>query len=253
MRLHLHAGTFLERHDRNIKRVMLRLKTYLADPDETNTHDLRTSIRRLEASHNVLPKALRSKPKEKKFVRSYVAFFKINGLVRDLDIMSARIARFDSHAVRLVLGELAQKRTETLASGDGLASRLERLQPPKFSPRMMSDMDLQRRFTKLVTPLLARIGEKLPTVLADEQEVEELHRLRIACKKLRYMMEISTGSDDLVRRLARMQDYLGSIHDSDILLDFLEGSMHAAGLRNVITAERRRRRRTFRALVASMR
>jgi CHAD domain-containing protein len=58
----------------------------------------------------------------------------------------------------------------------------------------------------------------------DPSEVKALHDLRIAAKRLRYLLEltgqacIGTGSAGLVKQLKGLQDLLGEIHDCDVQL-----------------------------------
>lgn len=51
----------------------------------------------------------------------------------------------------------------------------------------------------------------------DPADVEALHDLRIAAKRLRYLLEL-TGPAAPVKQLKRLQDLLGDIHDCDVQL-----------------------------------
>jgi len=51
----------------------------------------------------------------------------------------------------------------------------------------------------------------------DPTDVKALHDLRIAAKRLRYLLEL-TGPDATVKQLKRLQDLLGEIHDCDVQL-----------------------------------
>lgn len=57
---------------------------------------------------------------------------------------------------------------------------------------------------------------------------EELHALRIACKRLRYALErfsvFEPALHDPGVRLAQLQDALGEIHDRDVLLQTIPNS-----------------------------
>lgn len=58
------------------------------------------------------------------------------------------------------------------------------------------------------------------------QNVQELHDLRIAAKRVRYTLEIFAEflpetSKDFVDELARLQDELGALHDSEVMLALL--------------------------------
>jgi CHAD domain-containing protein len=98
---------------------------------------------------------------------------------------------------------------------------------------------LEARIDKITDRLSARIEQTLPAVLSDSGKVEELHRLRKDCKKLRYVIEAlpsgiakkyeKKASDAIGKRggsisLEKLQDMLGEIRDSDITLQYLETS-----------------------------
>jgi CHAD domain-containing protein len=51
----------------------------------------------------------------------------------------------------------------------------------------------------------------------DPSDVRALHDLRIAAKRLRYLLEL-TGPQAPVKQLKRLQDVLGEIHDCDVQL-----------------------------------
>jgi CHAD domain-containing protein len=54
---------FVNACKRNISRVNNKLDDYLTNPDEKNIHDIRTSIRRLDACYKTLPKKFGIKSK----------------------------------------------------------------------------------------------------------------------------------------------------------------------------------------------
>jgi CHAD domain-containing protein len=51
----------------------------------------------------------------------------------------------------------------------------------------------------------------------DPADIKALHNLRIAAKRLRYLLEL-TGPQAPVKQLKRLQDLLGEIHDCDVQL-----------------------------------
>lgn len=65
----------------------------------------------------------------------------------------------------------------------------------------------------------------------DPDAVEALHDMRIAAKRLRYVLELAApalGDDARARakQARELQDVLGEIHDCDVMLPLLDG--HAA-------------------------
>lgn len=78
-------------------------------------------------------------------------------------------------------------------------------------------------------PLMVRLEELMSfdRAVHDPSNVEELHEMRIAVKRLRYTLEIFSsavpGSDRFLKTLKQLQDLLGAIHDADVLAPVLEG------------------------------
>lgn len=80
-----------------------------------------------------------------------------------------------------------------------------------------------------------------PTVF-DVEEVEALHDMRIAAKRLRYILEVTADlfgpyADEARKRVKALQDLLGDIHDCDVLeprlLAVIEG-LRVADVRTVV-------------------
>ncbi len=73
---------------------------------------------------------------------------------------------------------------------------------------------------RIVRTRLAELCDFMPAA-ADPSEVEALHDMRIAAKRLRYVLEI-TGpcfgpyADAAIRHAKEVQDLLGEIHDCDV-------------------------------------
>jgi hypothetical protein len=82
--------------------------------------------------------------------------------------------------------------------------------------------------------------------VADPAQEQAHHDMRIAAKRLRYTMEIfrflfPSGFRDLTRKVRRIQDTLGLVHDYDVFVPFL--SRYLEGRR--LDAESELRRRMF--------
>ena len=85
--------TFLDKAERNIRRVDNRLDDYIKNPNEENIHNIRTAIRRLQATYISLPKKLRKKKKIREFVIKSKELFRINSKIRDYDIISEKLSK----------------------------------------------------------------------------------------------------------------------------------------------------------------
>lgn len=202
-----------------LQKTQERLEKYLDSPNEDNVHDVRTSIRRLEAVCKIMPKKLREKPKIKDFVVAYRDLFRINSQIRDFDIMSKKISSNNA-----VLELIEKKKRKKIVQARRQAKYANSLKFPLITTDDIEASKLEKRFNKITYRLLERIQTLIPKVIEKEKNVLELHELRKDCKKLRYLFEIisDASSVDFVNHLKRIQDSLGSIHDVDITVDFLQ-------------------------------
>jgi inorganic triphosphatase YgiF len=69
--------------------------------------------------------------------------------------------------------------------------------------------------------------------IENPENIQELHDLRIAAKRVRYTLEIFTDflpatSKDFAQELADLQDELGTLHDSEVMLALLRRLLHQA-------------------------
>ena len=97
-------------------------------------------------------------------------------------------------------------------------------------PRPVRGLDPDRRMRPNARKILAvRIEEVygFDGLVADPANVSELHDLRIACKRLRYLLEIfaiafTTDLEPFIDEVKGLQDLLGDIHDCDVQIPMLE-------------------------------
>lgn len=249
------APTFLAGAlEKNAKRAGRRLGAYLLDPgDDENVHDVRTSLRRLEAAFSLMPKKLRKRNRRQ--IDAYKEFFRANSRVRDCDIMKARIAARGGGGSPALFAGIERKRKaqqeRALVLGRALAKR-----PPAIAGvSKIGRGKLEARTGKVMRRLISRAEEHREAALKDKKAKQELHGLRKDLKKLRYALEIvpaplarphgqrlarlvgaSAGGDGsssgkgsmMAARLKELQDLTGTIHDIDITVDYLRGLRAAA-------------------------
>jgi CHAD domain-containing protein len=100
-------------------------------------------------------------------------------------------------------------------------------------PRPVSGIDPSRRIRPNARRILAtRIAEvyEYDGVVADPANITALHDMRIAFKRLRYLLEIfglafRDDLDPFLEQVKAMQDLLGDIHDCDVQFPMLEAHL----------------------------
>jgi DNA-binding transcriptional ArsR family regulator len=95
------------------------------------------------------------------------------------------------------------------------------------------DGPLRDNVRRIVEARAAEVRSFSPAVL-DPSNVEALHDMRIAAKRLRYVLELTTpvfgaGAEQGAKRAKKLQDLLGEIHDCDVTIPRVE--QHIARLR----------------------
>ncbi|MGH9379967.1 MAG: CHAD domain-containing protein [Thermoanaerobaculia bacterium] len=220
------------------------------DLDPEFLHDLRVAVRRTRSALGQLegvlaPGAVERLQEELKWLG------RLTGPVRDLDVQKlhlpeyrAELAPEEARALdpleRLLDRQHAARQREMLAGLDSpryralLAAWRDIVDTP-----MRGEADGQDATRPAVEVARERIDKLQRKVLKkgaavdDETEMPALHRLRIDCKKLRYMMELfrslfaSEEIDTAIDRLRRIQNTLGRIHDLDVQQRNLRGYAQA--------------------------
>jgi len=162
----------------------------------------------------------------------------------DLDRLDGRLRRLEGDLLRSAAEPRPETRGEDAASdaapadvdaahGDGPCDRPIAALLAAVAPELLDEA------RQVAEPAL-------PEEVGAPQSAEALHAVRIAAKKLRYVLEIVApyvGDDgaEVVRRLRALQDELGDFHD-DTVLERAAGrgrSLLAAELRRLRAARRR--------------
>ena len=112
--------------------------------------------------------------------------------------------------------------------------------------RLDPEGTLADNLERIVEVRLAELESFAPKAL-DPAEVEAAHDMRIAAKRLRYILELGTPAlgeyaVTAAKRAKELQDILGEIHDCDVLLPQIEGRH---GLEQLVELTRARRAEEF--------
>ncbi|HEX9677817.1 CHAD domain-containing protein [Nitrososphaera sp.] len=230
------AALFASRFEKSAQLVKERLRAYMAEPDnEEKVHDVRTSLRRLDASFLLMPKKFRKRNRRQ--IDAHKQFFRANSRVRDYDIMRGRMAaRAQGELLSQLADALDKKRKAGVARALGMARLLFAL--PAASLEGLGDEELESTMDEVAGRLVGKIKKRFPVVAANRGAVEELHELRKDLKKLRYVFEVMPAGlkkpyekkaskilnrkkKPVMQQLKELQDALGAMHDIDITLQYL--------------------------------
>ncbi|HET7460121.1 MAG TPA: CHAD domain-containing protein [Longimicrobium sp.] len=207
--------------------------------DDEALHDFRVALRRLRSTVRAYDEHLRGSV-DKKDRRRLSALADATSAARDLEVhaawVSSRIDGLPGHdrpGAERSLGDLraekekvdAEVRREVAKDFGKLRWRLSRqlryyrvkvdVDQPEGGPRMSAVL------ARLAADAAEQLERRLDRV-GDIDDQDEAHRARIAAKRLRYLVEPFAaelpGAADVVKRLKRLQDALGEMHDADVLL-----------------------------------
>ncbi|MGZ8470488.1 MAG: CHAD domain-containing protein [Gemmatirosa sp.] len=224
----------------------------LADPQDGEAlHDFRVAIRRLRSTERAYRGVLadsfgdKSRRRLRKIARA-------TGASRDLEVHLAWLeAQRGSLTSRhrpggTWLRDSWQRRRrdadarlghEVGADFDRLRAALEKRLPVYWQKVRIDAPLTERRFAALLAARLraaaAELGERLAEVEGPES-VEEAHEARIAGKRVRYLLEpvlgLTESATPVMKRLKKLQELLGELHDLDVLdIELTEALADAEG------------------------
>ncbi len=217
------VATF-QRHSLSLKTVMAEC---LAQPTPKSVHRLRATIRRIEATLDLLIDTadLPTLPKQsKQFRRSLRKIRRAAGAVRDLDVHCELLATYktisdatvlerDLSALRLHREKKLQKHIQNDARD--ILAMLDKLEPilAPAAELNLSGGSLAHAARTLFAPAIRGL---------DPSDDEDLHSIRKAGKSARYIAEIgskvSKEAATLAKRLIDLQQTIGAWHDHLVLL-----------------------------------
>jgi len=233
-----------------LERLLEREAGARGGEDPEAVHRMRVATRRLRAAERVFRPALAGRGLDEALERARAelrALAAALGAVRDLDVLIAGL-RADVEAgpddrpaiERLIADHAAERGTahgqlvgalddEALAFlGGPLRAALADPAAPGAPPRER----VRRRAPGLVAGRLRRLRRRgrrgrFPTSA-------ELHRLRIAAKRLRYTAELFEPAfpdlDETIALATELQDVLGALHDDDVAVAALLGDLERVAL-----------------------
>lgn len=252
--LELDKKVFLKKFKKISENFYQKLCDYTSDPNDENIHDIRVSIRRLESAYQILPKDVRKQEKIKKYVKQTKELFKLNAKIRDFDIIGINMeSRYMDKTKDLVM-TLKNARSEHVKNANKLALKISHQNIPKIPKSGIKKSKLAKRYLKILDETILDIHKNSIIALGDEQKINELHMLRKNFKKLRYTLELASDkktTHEILQNLKNIQDTLGEIHDSDIIIDYLKNVDSDSKYSETIMVEVSHRSKKYNAFVTA--
>jgi CHAD domain-containing protein len=164
----LYLLPFLTRLNLNLRKVNNRVGKYLKTPNAKQIHDVRTAIRRLDATYLILPKKNRTGSSLSDYVLKCKEFFKVNSEIRDLDIIYEKLQKYPSNAQKNgVIETLKTSRDANLERAKLIAQSLKSSDTTKIINKIdVTEKEIQKRYDKMISKLISRIESTFPAVLA---------------------------------------------------------------------------------------
>lgn len=221
----------------------------LADDPEA-IHDMRVVLRRLRAALKAVPAAWSSRWCET--TRSELRWLAQElGALRDLDVHAQRVAAFAEvapPALRASVADLLQRATrDRPAQVDRVRAALDSHRYEKLLVRLekhaergagqASSRGAGARLTEVAADAIDKAFRRVRRSskhLDANPRPEELHELRIRVKRARYVVELfapllGKPARRVARRLAELQDHLGTYQDAVVGADFVHSYVASCG------------------------
>jgi CHAD domain-containing protein len=231
-----------------------------ADLDPEFLHDFRVAVRRTRSCLSQLPGLF---PEElvERFRGEFSGLGELTGPTRDLDVYIVKMPDYRTALPEEIRGDLAplaaflrnRQAEEQAQLAVGLDSERYRELVKSWrsfleagAPLSAAPPNAGRPILELASERIARAHERVlegGRNIGPEPTAERLHRVRIDCKKLRYLLEFFESLYDrrdleaLVKELQRLQDNLGDFNDLQIQRSGLTGFARAMRAEREIPVE----------------
>jgi CHAD domain-containing protein len=228
-------------------RQIEQARTRLEDPEDREAlHDFRVGIRRLRscirAYRPQLKRSLNQKSEQslRKLMRATNAGRDTEVQLTWLRTQGERLQSEDTQGLFWLIGRLEGRKFETLdpvtAKVGGQFSKTAGKLRRRLSTREVEiepgpgkrDPTFGQVTGQAIGQHVARLKENLQQIVGAE-DAKQVHRTRVAVKRLRYLLEPvarrNPRTRDLVARLKEAQDRLGELHDMHVLSDEIASAL----------------------------
>jgi CHAD domain-containing protein len=221
----------LEALEKRWKTFLAELKRCRAEFSNEAVHDLRVALRRLLSLIQLL-NCVEPRPRLRKLSRALKTQLDEFDELRDIQVMLAEISEtiHDLPALEPLQGHLERREKRLLKD---LRKKLNKLDLKETARRIRKTRDALTAETKADwnAPLLQSVDDAFQIVrqrltLVDSSQPATIHRVRVAFKKFRYMVEIihpllEAFPEANLKRMNEYQTLMGEIQDMEVLLQTL--------------------------------
>jgi CHAD domain-containing protein len=213
--------------------------------DPKGVHQMRVSSRKVRSALDASRDVLDGK-RARKVRKGVRVLTRALGGVRDGDVLLAELEELlssNGDGNRPGIARLSDRLTrERDAARDHLITVLDDLQASGFLEESMTAFNgskpkgkkpriRPRDARSMVEDHIFAFVDQTRTI-PTEDEVEALHDIRIATKRLRYTLQfveksLAPESTVIIGKLADLQDQLGEIHNQDVLIDLIKDELHS--------------------------
>ena len=226
------ARPFLDAFDRHWDVYRRQFKAARRDPSEDAVHDLRVAARRFLAVLEIL-RSLDTHPRVKRLRRFLKRQLDQLDELRDTQVLRAQarqdaqafpqLALFEAH-LEGRLEKLTRRAGQELRSPGPSDLKADVRQARRVAARHSADTHLTDRLAEAVDAAHARTLRAFGDL--DSQDPAGIHRVRVAFKRLRYMIEtvaplLPRYPQDRLEHMHAYQDAMGRVHDAAVLLERL--------------------------------
>lgn len=225
------GGLLLEALEQRWKKYLFELTRCRAEFSNEAVHDVRVALRRLLSLVRLL-NSIAPRPRLRKLSRALKSQLDEFDDLRDTQVMLAEISETIRELPEL---ETLQNHLERVEKGllKGLRKKIRNLDLKEITRRIRKVRESLKEEEKadFAAPILGSVDEAFLVTRQRYERIDPakpatIHRVRIAFKKFRYMLEIAHPlvNDFPLDNLKRMHDYqslMGEMQDADVFLQTL--------------------------------
>jgi len=236
---------------RLLERLAYQVNAAVHSQGEETIHDLRVAVRRFNQSLAVFQDLYGAK-ELKKIRRRLKRMMDLTSEIRDCDVALELLEKSELPGAAPMAQKLSERRKEGVRMLlPGLRGWAARRTTARWRAALTPNGASHTPLADMVRKRLPRIGKKFVKDCERADSATQLHKARIAGKKLRYSVELIQpaydGSlDDAIERVKGLQTLLGKVHDCHATRALVEDAGGDADLESWLKKRQKKKIREFR-------